>query len=167
MALNNHPFLVHLQTAHTNPLDYINTTWGSVGFAQKCPTEGYILIWYFEHILLLLHLPESICTSTSVKTVYFCHLWSTNCSAAAVFLQLHLDTEGWLHRLKHRWVHGDAVLRCEPEKTWNRVLWLFLPRQQHLLWVLCKFFFKWQLMLRRVAGYWGDIWSSGLFLHLP
>lgn len=96
----------------------------------------------------------------SKDCVYFCHLWSTNCSAAGVFLQLHLDTEGRLHCLKHRWVHGDAVLRCEPEETWNRVLWLFLPRQQHLLWVLCKLLLKLQLMLRKVAVFWGDIWSS-------
>lgn len=37
-------------------------------------------------------------------------------------------------------MHCNAVLCCEPEETWNRVLWIFLPWQQYLLWVLCKCF---------------------------
>lgn len=57
-----------------------------------------------------------------------------------LFLQLNLDTKGRSHSLKHGRVHCNAVLRCEPEKTWNCVLWIFLPWQQRLLWVLCKCF---------------------------
>lgn len=55
-----------------------------------------------------------------------------------LFLQLHLDTKGWLCGLKHRWVHRNVVLCRELEKTWDSVVWILLPWQQHLLWVLCK-----------------------------
>lgn len=132
--------------------------------------RGILLLLYFEHMLLPLLLPESICTSTSVKTVCaFATSGQQTIVAADVFLQLHLDTKGWSHRLKHRWVHGDAVLRCEPEETWNCVLWILLPRQQHLLWVLCKFcFLKVAVDVAKGGGFLGGYSViSGLFVHLP
>lgn len=61
-----------------------------------------------------------------------------NCCCLLMFLQLNLDTKGWLHSLKHRWMHCDTVLRREPETAWKSVLWIFLSWHQHLLWVLCK-----------------------------
>jgi len=55
-----------------------------------------------------------------------------------MLLQLHLDAKGWLCSFKHRRVHCNTVLCCEPEKNGNSVVWIFLPWRRHLLWVLCE-----------------------------
>lgn len=88
---------------------------------------------------------EDVQTDCS-KSVYVSELrWSIKVLAVLQLsllpsLQLNLGPKRWLHSLKHRRVHRNTVLRREPEETWNCVLWIFLPREQHLLRVLRKCF---------------------------
>ena len=64
-------------------MSYISMTWGSASFAQKCPSEGNVLLVYFKYISesvlsyfylskevesVLLLLPESFCKH---KYIYF------------------------------------------------------------------------------------------------
>lgn len=98
---------------------------------------------------------EDVQTDCS-KSVYVSELrWSIKVLAVLqlsllMSLQLNLGPKRWLHSLKHRWVHRNTVLRCEPEETWNCVLWVFLPWQQHLLRVLRKCFKNGMLSLTRM-----------------